>query len=288
MIDISFLKQLDKFGLVIRKRVTSSFLGERHAPFIGRGLVFKDYSIYSPGEDYRHIDWKVYARLDKLFVRRYEEERNLTVHCVIDASASMDFGSKRHKKFEFASMIGLGYAYMALKNNERFVLSTFAEKLEPFRPKKGKRNLAAAYDYLNNKKAKGKSNLEESLGRYKKMINSRSMIVIISDFLYPVEQIRNTIYRFKDHELKLVQVLDPLEVDLDVEGDFKIKDVETDETMRTFISPYLRTKYTEGLRVHNAAIQKACTEVGAIFYSFPTDYPVFDAFYYMMGQGKGH
>lgn len=286
MIDISFLKQLDKFDLVVRKRVTSSFVGERAAPFTGRGLVFKDYTMYTPGEDYRHIDWKVFARTDKLFVRRYEEERNLTVHCIIDASASMDFGSKKLKKFEFASMIGLGYAYMALKNNEKFVLSTFSDKLELFKPKKGKRHLAAAYDYLNTKKAKGKSNLEESLARYKKMINSRSLIVIISDFLYPVDQIRNTVYRFKDHELKLVQVLDPLEVDLDIEGDFKLKDIETGETMRTFISPYLRTQYLSSMRVHNAAVQKACTEVGAIFYSFPTDYSIFDAFYYMMGERK--
>ncbi len=282
MIDISFIKQLDSFDLIMRKRVTSSFIGERHTPFQGRGMIFKDYTAYTPGEDYRHIDWRVFARTDKLFVRRYEEDRNLTVHCILDASGSMDFASKKTKKFEFASMIGLGFAYMALKNNERFVLSTFAEKLELFKPRKGRKHLAAAYDYLSKFKTDGKSNLTESMTKYKRMINSKSMILLISDFLYPLEEIREVLYRYRDHDLRLIQVLDPLEVDLNIEGDFKLKDAESGDFMRTFVSTNLRTKYVEGMRMHNASILKACGEVGAKFFSFPTDYPVFDAFYYMM------
>jgi len=282
MIDISFLRQLDRFDMIMRKHVTSSFIGERKAPFTGRGLLFKDYTIYTPGEDLRYIDWKVFGRTDKLWIRRFEEDRNLVVHCVIDASASMDFGSKKYKKFEFASMIGLGFASVALRNNERFVLSTFSDGLEPFKPKKGRRQLVTAHAYLSEKKPRGRSNLEESMARYKRFLGSKSMIVILSDFLYPVEQIRNTLYRYRDHQIKLVQVLDPLEVDLNVEGDFKISDMESNDVMRTFISPRLRSQYLQSMRVHNASIMKACNEVGAKFFSFPSDYPIFDAFYHML------
>lgn len=284
MIDISFLRELGRFDLVIRKRVTSSFIGERAAPFTGRGLIFKDYSIYTPGDDIRRIDWKVFARTDKLFVRRFEEERNLTVHIIIDSSGSMDFGTRQFKKFEYASMLGLGFAHVALKENERFVLSTFSEGVELFKPKKGKKNLIAAYDYLNRKQPVGAASFPKSMAQYRKLIDSRSLVILVSDFLYPLDQIKTAIYQFKEHEVKVVQVLDPLEKELNIEGDFKLSDVETKQQLRTYVSPSFRKKYIDDLEAHTAAVQKACAEIGARFYSFSSGTPIFDSFYRMMSE----
>jgi uncharacterized protein (DUF58 family) len=281
MIDISFLDHLDRLSLVINKKITSNYSGEHEANFTGRGLVFRDHNIYVPGDDFRTIDWKVFARTDKLFVKRFEEERNLTVHIVVDFSGSMGFGTKV-KKIEYASMIGLGYAYMALKNNEKFVLSTFAEKLEQFKPRKGRRQIVAILDYLNSRKPKGESHLFESLAAYKNLINSRSLMVVISDFLYDVEQIQQMLYRYKAHDIVLIQVLDKVETELDLEGDCKLIDSETKDHMRTFVSPYSKKRYFDMLTDHKASIKRACTEVGARFFSFSTDYPVFDAFYKML------
>ena len=109
MIRTDFLKQLDKFHLVIKKKITSSFVGERRAQVTGSGLIFSDYANYSQGDDFKHIDWKAYAKTEKLYVKRYEEDRNLTVHTVLDFSGSMDFGTKI-KKYEYASMIALGFS----------------------------------------------------------------------------------------------------------------------------------------------------------------------------------
>jgi uncharacterized protein (DUF58 family) len=150
-IDLSFLHKLDRMSLLISKRITSNYVGERPAVYTGRGLIFKDHAIYAPGDDFRAVDWKVFARLDKLFVKRFEEERNLVVHIVLDYSGSMAFG-QRTKKFEYADMLGLGFAYMAMKHNERFVVSTFADRLEVFKPKRGRGNLVTVLDYLNTKK----------------------------------------------------------------------------------------------------------------------------------------
>src|SRR3989344_8086074 len=133
MIDLSFFHKLDRLSLIINKRITSNYTGERSSAYTGKGLLFKDYIIYVPGDDFRSIDWRVFARSDKLFVKRYEEERNLQVHIIVDYSGSMNFGTK-YKKSEFAAMIGLGYAYLAMKNNEKFVLSTFGEGLDKYRP----------------------------------------------------------------------------------------------------------------------------------------------------------
>jgi len=282
MIDTTFLHQLDKLSLIINKRITSNYAGEHQTNAAGRGMIFKDHSIYTPGDDFRAIDWKVYARTDKLFVKSFEEERNLIVHIVVDYSGSMGFGLGRTKKSDYAAMIGLGFAYMALRNNEKFVLSTFADKLEMFKPKKGRKQIIAILDYLNNRKPKGISNFALSLAKYKQLINARAFVVIISDFLYDLSQIKQVLYRYKHHDIALVQVLDKLETDLDLDGDYKLTDSETKEHMRTFITPYTRQRYQEQLDEHKAEIKNACDEVGAKFFSFSTDKPVFDAFYEML------
>src|SRR3990172_11741202 len=93
MIDTNFLSQLKRFHIIVKKRVTSSFIGSKRSTALGRGLVINDFRPYVPGDDYRAIDWKIYARTDDFFVKRYEEERNLAVHVIIDASKSMDYGT---------------------------------------------------------------------------------------------------------------------------------------------------------------------------------------------------
>ncbi|OYT32657.1 DUF58 domain-containing protein [Candidatus Woesearchaeota archaeon ex4484_78] len=278
MISIDFLHQLDKFVLMVNKKITSNYVGEQESKSTGRGLVFKDHLIYVPGEDFRTIDWKVYARTDKLFVKRFEEERNLTVHIIVDFSASMNFG-RNVTKADFASMLGLGFAYIALKNNERFVLSTFSDKLEVFKPHKGRSQMVSILSYLNKKKPKGKSNLFISLSSYKNLINSKSLIVVISDFLYPTDEIRNALLYFKQHEVMLIQVLDKAEKNLDLEGDFKLKDVESGDSLRTYIGPFAKKEYERMLSDHIAKIKNVCAEFNAKFYSADTSQSVFDVFF---------
>lgn len=288
MINTDFLHHLDRLSLIINKRITSNYTGERKTSYTGEGLVFKDYTIYTPGEDLRAVDWKVYGRTEKLFIKRFEEERNLTVHVIVDFSASMNFKSKQLKKSEYASMFGIGLAYMALKNNERFVISTFADQLNVFRPKKGKRQLMFLLQHLNEQQPKGVSNFEASLAKYKSLINSKSFVAIISDFLYDINQIKSVLYRLKNQEVKLIQILDPLEAELNMEGDYKLRDLESEEQVRTYVSPYLRKHYLEKLNAHSAEIKRVCAETGAQFFSFSTNTPIFDAFYQVFSHGHAH
>lgn len=278
MMDLSFLKSLDKLSLIINKKMTSNYYGGRESAASGRGLLFKDHRIYAPGDDIRSVDWKVYGKTNHLYVKLFEEERNLTVHIIIDASASMNFG-KRLKKFEYAGMMGIGFAYMAMKNNERFVLSTFSDKLEMFKARKGRKQLVSSIDYLNKKNADGNSSFEKSLAQYKKSINSRSLIVIISDFLYDLREVKNVIHKFKDHELILIQVLDEVENKLNIQGEFKLRDMESKGFLRTFISPFLRSKYMDNLSGHNARIRRICDDVGAKYFTVDTGTPIFENFY---------
>ncbi len=285
MIDTEFLHQLDRFSLIINKRITSNYIGERFSQATGRGLIFKDHTIYAPGEDFRSIDWRVFGRTDKLYIKRYEEERNLVVHVVLDFSASMNFGTVMTKA-EYASMIGIGFAYLAMKNNERFVLSTFSDSLEFFKPKRGRAQLASMVEFLNTKKPKGLTKLDQSLAGYKKLINTKSYVVIVSDFLYPIEDIRGALSHFKNHKVVMIQVLDKLERHLDIEGDFKLRDLETNEVLRTYINPFARRQYSGMLDEHIEKIQQVCNESGAKFFSANTGMSVFDVFFELLGRKR--
>ncbi len=278
MITQDFLKALDKLSIKLHKKTTSPLVGERESIFKGKGMVFADRRMYVPGDDTKSIDWKVFARTNQLHIKLYEAERSLTTHIIIDFSASMGFG-KNISKTEYASMLGLGFAYLALRKNEKFVMSTFSDNLDVFKPKKGKKQLVSIVDYLNKKKPSGHSRLYYSLSNYKKLIKSRSLIVIISDFLYDVSEVRNAIYSLKNNELVLIQLLDATERDISLKGDFHLKDVESGAKIRTFIGPLLKKFYSKNLQEHQSAIQKVADEVKAKFFRVYTDESIFDVFY---------
>ena len=278
MIDASFLDQLTRFNLVVNKRVTSNITGPRRSVAAGRGATFKDYRIYAPGDDIRLIDWRVYARTDNLYIKVKEEERNLTVHIIIDRSASMDFG-KPISKFDYASMIGLGFAYLALRDNEKFQFSTFADSLELFQPKRGMSHLAAMIQHFNSVKPKGYSKLLDTIRQYKKVIGTKSMLIIASDFLVSIDEIREAFYLLGDHEIKIIQVLDRVEKELKMEGDIKLIDSETKGMLRTFISPRMRMQYQQQLDEHCAKIEDLCNKLNIDYNLAVTDTPIFDTFY---------
>ncbi len=279
MIESDFLKHLDRMSLLISKRISSNFVGERQSLSTGRGTMFKDHGMYTPGDDFRAIDWRVYGRTDKLHIRRYEEDKALVTHIILDSSSSMNYGSKKVKKFDYASMIGLAFAYMAMKKNEKFVLSTFSENLDLVIPRKGKRHFVSVIDYLKDKEAKGKTRFEESLMSYLKKIESRSMIVVVSDFFYDLKEIERSLGRFKNSEIKLIQILDQVESNLNLKGDLNLKDMETSEVVRTFIDKVTKSKYLKKKDEHNAKLRWIADSLGAKFYSFSTDQPIFDSIY---------
>jgi uncharacterized protein (DUF58 family) len=174
----------------------------------GRGLIISDFRPYTAGDDYRSIDWKVFARTDQFFIKRYEEERNLSVHVLIDTSKSMDYGTTKTTKFEYASMLALGFSYLSARNNERFSLALLSDKSDYLRAKRSSNQVLSFLNHLNKVKCKGVINFEDELKKYKSSITSRSLIIIISDFLFEIEKLKNTLHLFRNHELKVIQVLD--------------------------------------------------------------------------------
>ncbi|WP_292485499.1 DUF58 domain-containing protein [Methanohalobium sp.] len=286
-IDIDFFRQLDRFTFMVRKRVSTAYAGSRRSIHSGRGIDTVGYRQYYPGDEIRSIDWNVYARTEKLYVRQYEEEKSLTTHILLDTSKSMDYrGSNNTSKFEYGAMIAAGFAYLVTKDNDKFAISTFSENVDIAKPKRGREYLIRTIDRLSETELGGQTSIRESMIQYTPAIRSRSLVVIISDFLDDPESIESAIYRFSYHDLILVQVLDNTEVDLPVYGNSKLIDLETESELKTYISKNFKDEYKKQLENHTNSIREICDHTGADFYTFNTDIPIFDAFFYTISRRR--
>jgi uncharacterized protein (DUF58 family) len=280
-IDSTFLDQLKRLDLLARRKVSSVYMGSRRSVRQGRGIEIADYREYYPGDDFRSIDWRVYARTERLYIRRFEEEKDLTLHILIDSSASMDFSTARMRKFDYAGSIAAGFAYLAANKYEKFAYALFSDRLADIvQPKKGKMHFFRMVELLDNAIQRGKTDLERCIEQYTNMIKSRSFIIVVSDFIEPIESLEYAIYRIAKYskEAILVQTLDPGEIRLEWTDDIKFEDMESSESERTFLSPDFKERYLNRLREHTLDIQKICDDTGVEFFSVTTDTPLFDAF----------
>jgi len=282
MIDLEFIKQLKTLDLLAKKKIMSSYAGGQRSIRQGRGIEPIDHREYFPGDDLRFVDWKVYGRTEKLFVKRFEEEKSLTTHILLDSSNSMNFGSGKYSKFDYASMLGIGFAYLVTQENEKFALATYNTQLrDVLQPKRGRGHFFKAVDMLNNQKLGGTTNLDIVGERYGNIIKSRSLCIVISDFLEKPEEIRKGLFRLakRSKNLLVIQVMDPVEKKLEWQGDIKLHDLETNEIKKMFFTPSMRKDYAVKFIAHLEKVRNACDSVGADFFTTTTDDPVFDIFF---------
>jgi len=284
-LNLEFIGQLKKLRLQTHKRTVSNYSGARRSIEQGRGIEPVDHREYFPGDDIRFIDWKVYGRTEKLFIRRFEEDKNLTTHVLVDSSKSMDFSSDPKKyptKFDYAAMIAAGFIFLALNSNEKFAISNYNKKLlNPMQPMRGQRHFFSAIDLLNKEVPEGVTDFRFCASQYVKLIRSKALVVVISDFLQPLEALEAGILRLsrKTNNLLMIHVADPIEMNLDWQGDMKLIDLETRRMKTTFFTPSMRKQYIQSFKNHIEGINAVCDDVGAFFYSFSTDTPVFDIFF---------
>jgi len=280
-IDVSFLDELKKLSLIVNKRVTSKYSGEHKSHYTGSGTLFKDHRPYALGDNYKAIDWKVFARTDDLYIKQYEEERNLNVHILIDSSASMGF----KKKFEMASKLALGFGFLAMKNNERVQFATFSKDLQIIKASKGSKQILSILDHVNKINPSKESNFYDSIVRYKKLIHNKSFIVIISDFMFDTKEILDSLFlRGRSHTIKLIQVLDDEEKNMPLEGDFKLIDMESNFELKTYISRRSQQDYLKKMKEHVKLINDACNNFSKVkFYQHTTSENIFDIFLNLMG-----
>ena len=142
--------------------------------------------------------------------------------------------------------------------------------------------LASMIFHLNNVKTQNYSKILDAIVQYKKLVGSKSLLVLVSDFLMNLNEVIEALYLLGDHEVKIIQVLDPIEKNLAMQGDFKLIDSESKSMLRTYISPRLRVKYQQMLDDHCAKIEEICNRLGFHYFLITTDTPIFDAFYQVL------
>jgi uncharacterized protein (DUF58 family) len=182
------------------------------------------------------------------------------------------------RKFEYASQIAAGFAYIATLENEKYVISRFSEDLDPGEPRRGRRYLFQTIDELDRTSPHGQTNLKKVSEQFDQLIRSTSLVVVVSDFLEDTEDIVSSIYRLSGHDLIVIHLMAPDEAEMKLGGDVRFVDMETHQPLITRVSEKQREQYRKKLEEHLSKIKATCNAVGADFFSFRTDKPIFDAF----------
>ncbi|MFB6167504.1 MAG: DUF58 domain-containing protein [Haloferacaceae archaeon] len=280
MIDPDFLDELARFDASLDRRADDPQQGEQESQNLGEGLTFADYRRYSPGDDIRLVDWRLYARTEEYYIKQFEEERNLTVHVLIDASGSMGYGGPEDRaKFEFAAKLGLGFAYLTAEENNDVRISTFAgdhERLDTGRSNRGE--ILRSIDLLNETEPTGEAAFERALAGYESTIESRSLVVVASDFLADPDDVEAGLGALAENDLVCPQVLAPEERDPEAEGDTVFVEPETGAEVRTYFGGSLARTYRDRLEAHVETISSRCRRLGAGHSLVTTDDAFFDAF----------
>ncbi|AUV81603.1 DUF58 domain-containing protein [Salinigranum rubrum] len=278
-IDPDFLDELDRFDSSLKRETTSQHQGEQESPDVGEGLTFSDYRRYAPGDDTRLIDWKLYARTEEYYIKQYEEERNLTVHVLVDSSESMDFGEGERHKFEYAAKLGLGFCYLTAEENNDFRFSTFGddfERLDTGRSNRGE--LLRVIDLLNEHELGGRTDFRAALESYAASISSRSLVVVLSDFLGELDDIEEGLAALARNELVTAQVLSPDELDPEVMGDTVFEEPETDRELRTYFGGRLAQQYQTRLQQFTGEVAERASDLRATHALVDTGDDFFDSF----------
>ncbi len=228
MIPKEILKKVNLIEIQTRNIVNSLFAGEYHSAFKGQGMEFAEVREYQQGDDVRSIDWNVTARIGQSYIKIYDEERELTVLLVVDASASGAFGSALQMKGEIGVEISALLAFSAIKNNDRVGLLIFTDEVEVFiPPKKGRKHVLRVIRELLyfQPRSKGTS-IAQTLQYLNRVMHRRSVVFLISDFFdFDYEQALQMIRR--RHDLIAVNLVDPRERNLPDVGFITLQDAES-------------------------------------------------------------
>ncbi len=230
MISKDILKKIQQVEIHTRRLVNEAFVGEYHSVFKGRGMEFEEVREYQPGDEIRTIDWNVTARMGRPFIKRYVEERELTVMLLVDVSASGNFGSIKQLKNEVAIEICSLLAFSAIKNNDKVGLIVFTDKIEKFiSPKKGPKHVLRVIRELLCAEPTGKgTTISVALEYLNKISSRRTISFIVSDFIANdyahALRIAN-----KRHDMIAITMVDPREQELPNVGFVELRDAESGE-----------------------------------------------------------
>jgi uncharacterized protein (DUF58 family) len=269
------LKRVRRIELLTRGMVKEMLGGQYHSRFKGQGIEFDDFREYQPGDDVRFIDWNVTARMNDPFVRKYVEERELTVMLCVDVSGSGDYGSQDDSKRERAAEIAAVFAFSAVQNQDKVGLTLFSDQVEQYLPaRKGAPHaLRVLRDILNNQPKHQGTDLKPALDLALNRIAHRALVILVSDFITTDSSWEKSLRGVAaKHDVVAAQIMDPREIELPNAGRVCLEDPETGEQILVNTShPAVREQFAARVAERQMALEHLMRRCGVERVAIRTD-----------------
>lgn len=275
-LDAETLQRLDSLALVMRKATATGRPGQRRSPRAGSSLEFADYRRYAPGDDFRRVDWRAYARLERLFLRLFEAEENLTVTLLIDCSDSMHYGTPA--KSALASSLVAALAYIALKCEDSVMLGALTDRLAAFRRVgSGKHAIWSVGEFLQRLPRAGATDLNRALYDLGRVVTGPGLTIVLSDFLTPggYEAGLRSLRQLRQ-EVALLQILAPEEIEPDLQGAWQLRDSEGFGSVDISITPDVLEAYRRRLLEYTRELASYAHAHGMTYSMIPGDTALID------------
>lgn len=285
LFDSEFLHKLERLEVLAKKVFRGLLRGEHTTARRGSGLEFSDFRRYRPGDDFRHIDWNIYSRLDRLFLKLYASEEDLTLHLLLDTSASMYFGEP--VKFDYARRLAAALAYIGLNNMDRVGVSAFAGQLERSLPAlKAKHHMAALLDFLRGLECSDMTRFEAPLSEFASRNRHPGLVILISDlFSADNTQLGVEALRHRGHDVMVLQILAEEEIEPPLEGALDLLDAEDGSELRVTVDAELRALYQARLGRLLRDFEQYCSKRNIDYLRASTAIPFEDVVLKYLRQG---
>lgn len=279
--DARTLAQLASMELRARAIVEGHYSGQHRSPYRGASVEFADHRQYSHGDELRHLDWKLYGRSDRFFVKEYDAETNLSVYLVVDSSGSMGYPALTRRsgfqpdKLACASFLAAGLAYLAYRQRDAVGLMTFDTAVRDLLvPLTQRGHLQRVFEVLERLEPGGETDTAASLERVGALAKRRGLIVLLSDLLDEPEPLLRALqhFRHRGHDVIVFQVLDRSELDFDFRGPLVVQDLETSRRLATDAGE-IRAEYVSAMADHLQLLGEGCRQHRIDHEVFLTDRP---------------
>ena len=275
LLEPDFLVRLQRLAIVSKKIFVGKTKGERLTKRKGQSVEFADFRPYSVGDDLRFLDWNLFARLDRLFLRLFLEEEDLHVYILVDNSLSMEFGNP--SKLHFAKQVAAALGFIGLTNMDRVVIEAFNDRItQSTPPLRGRRSLWRLTSFLDGIEPAGESDMTRALKTFSLKSSGKGVAIILSDFMDKggyAEGLRYLIAR--NFDLYCIQILSQEEIEPPYTGDLKLTDIEDSDEAEVTVSAPLLKKYKETLAAYRGKLAEFCSRRG-VNYLFTSNQVPFD------------
>ena len=275
LIDPAALMKIKSMELRAKAVVEGFWKGIHRSPYHGFSVEFTEYRQYAFGDDPRYIDWRVFARSDRFYIKKFEDETNLRCHLLIDHSRSMGYASGDYSKAQYAGTLAATLAYFLFTQGDAVGLATFDDQIREYMPPRNRASYLRRLILALEAQPQGSTtNLGPPLQRFAQMLTKRGMIVLVSDLLTSIDRLERDLGYLcaGGHDVVVFHVLDPAEVSFDFDKPALFQDVETGRDM--FVDPSAAQKgYRHMLDGHLARTKSVCQSLGIDYHLFATDRP---------------